>query len=79
MAINDADVAELVDARDLKSPAAPEKAQLICKTFTASPTKTDGTERDLQNRDAGSKHCTAAEFVVCLAVARQGWAGTSEP
>jgi hypothetical protein len=49
MQINKADVAELVDARDLKSPAATDNAQYSCKTCGVSPIETDGSQPHLQN------------------------------
>jgi hypothetical protein len=49
MEIKVADVAELVDARDLKSPAATDNAQYPCKTYGVSPIETDGNQPHLQN------------------------------
>src|SRR5579863_4078871 len=49
MEINNADVAELVDARDLKFAAPAENKAVFCKTpakFLAEPAR---TKRDLQN------------------------------
>jgi len=49
MEINRADVAELVDARDLKFAAPAENKAVFCKTpakFLAEPAR---TKRDLQN------------------------------
>ena len=47
--INDADVAELVDARDLKSNRAVENANEFCQTTTDFTTQTDRTNPDLSN------------------------------
>jgi hypothetical protein len=44
-----ADVAELVDARDLKFPAAPENSGLYCKTNNDAPAKTASNPAHLQN------------------------------
>jgi MFS family permease len=54
MEINRADVAELVDARDLKCFAPFEFVDLSCKTLALRPIKADGTERDLQNNSEPS-------------------------
>jgi hypothetical protein len=53
--INDADVAELVDARDLKCLAHIETAQLSCKTRGDSLMETNGTKRDFQNICANAR------------------------
>jgi hypothetical protein len=44
-----ADVAKLVDARDLKSPARSVFIQLSLQTSLADAKENDGTKRDLQN------------------------------
>ena len=55
MGINDADVAELVDARDLKFVPTSETAKLPCKTKTAEAIENDGIRRDLQNACDGRR------------------------
>jgi hypothetical protein len=47
--VNKADVAELVDARDLKSVGPFDYVELPCKTRRVSTIENDGTKRDLQN------------------------------
>src|SRR5260370_40771563 len=47
---NGADVAELVDARDLKFSALFESPHLFWKTRPPITIETDGTKRDLENR-----------------------------
>jgi hypothetical protein len=49
MEINEADVAELVDARDLKFFAVVESPHLFCITRPQITIETDGTRRDLHN------------------------------
>src|SRR5258708_39076967 len=49
MEINDADVAELVDARDLKCLATPERFHLFWKTRSRFRHQPAGTKRDLEN------------------------------
>ena len=58
MEVNVADVAELVDARDLKFPAAPEPATLSCKTDNANTIENDAIRLDLQNA-SGAKNYRA--------------------
>ena len=50
MEIKVADVAELVDARDLKFSALFESLHLFWKTRPPITIETDGTKRDLENR-----------------------------
>jgi hypothetical protein len=47
--VTKADVAELVDARDLKCPASFDPIIFSCKTAALEPIENDGTEQDLQN------------------------------
>jgi len=47
--ISKADVAELVDARDLKCLATPERSHLFWKTRARSRHQPAGTKRDLEN------------------------------
>ena len=56
MEINDADVAELVDARDLKTSALVESHQLFCITRPQFTTETDRKRRDLHNAFRGALH-----------------------
>jgi len=53
-------VAELVDARDLKSCGA-ENAQLSCKTRAYEPIENDGDPARLQNTDHSAAIAVAAE------------------
>jgi hypothetical protein len=50
--VTKADVAELVDARDLKPCGLAENAQPSCKTATDEPIETDGNPAFLQNSEA---------------------------
>jgi len=47
--INAAGMAELVDARDLKFPAAPVNTELSCKTFKSEPAGLATIPAHLQN------------------------------
>ena len=49
MRINIADVAELVDARDLKFPATSENVRISCKIRNFAPAKSAGNPIHLQN------------------------------
>jgi hypothetical protein len=52
MEINDADVAELVDARDLKPCGPADNAHTSCKTEAGAPIESDGDPGHLQNTPA---------------------------
>jgi hypothetical protein len=56
--INTADVAELVDARDLKTSALVESHQLFCITRPQITTETDRKRRDLHNAFRGALYHT---------------------
>ncbi len=74
MQINDADVAELVDARDLKSLAPIDKAQNSFKTNDFGPVKTAPNPCHLQNILEGARQNLGAlirQSLVDLQEARQ--------
>ena len=58
MEVNRADVAELVDARDLKSSALVGSPRLFCITRPQITTETDRKRRDLHNAFRGALHRT---------------------
>jgi hypothetical protein len=64
--INNADVAELVDARDLKCPATPESSHLFWKIRSHFWHQPVGKKRDLENIFGGPRMALTVETLLAL-------------